>query len=290
MKQTIITKKSGIILERAIIIISLFFMTIFAQEQNDNLAVIDLGGSISEEESITLTDRLIGEMIRINKFVVIERSEMQEILKEQGFQQTGCTNSECAVEIGQLLGAQKMVAGTIGKVGDIYSIGIRIIDVQSGEILGMSSINVKGAIENVLIKGIKEAVSSMIDAYERRSWTPEDIEKDYKKRLTIKRIGAVSGTVLAAGSFAAGLFYVKKKSDFHESYSNSTLQSDMDGYFEKEQKSYTNAWIFSGAGLVFVPVSVFLYVKKIQRKELPSVLFNTSISPYGGALYFSCGF
>ena len=55
---------------------------------------------------------------------------MGEVLKEQGFQQSCCTSNECVVEVGQLLGVQQMISGSIGKVGDIFTVSVRIIDIK----------------------------------------------------------------------------------------------------------------------------------------------------------------
>ena len=59
---------------------------------------------------------------------------MNDILKEQGFQQTGCTNTECAVEAGKLIGVGKIVIGSIFKVEKLYSLDIRMVDVGTGKI------------------------------------------------------------------------------------------------------------------------------------------------------------
>ena len=42
------------------------------------------------------------ELINTHRFIVIERAQMDSILKEQGLQQTGCTDQECAVKAGRL--------------------------------------------------------------------------------------------------------------------------------------------------------------------------------------------
>ena len=44
---------------------------------------------------------------------------MGAILEEQGLQQSGCVSSECAVEVGNALGAKFIVTGSISKVGNI---------------------------------------------------------------------------------------------------------------------------------------------------------------------------
>lgn len=57
-------------------------------------AVIDFEGKgISQTEASALTDRLRGELFKIG-FQVMERGLMEEILTEQGFQQTGFTSEK----------------------------------------------------------------------------------------------------------------------------------------------------------------------------------------------------
>ncbi|MCK4445562.1 MAG: hypothetical protein KAW56_00610 [Candidatus Marinimicrobia bacterium] len=134
---------------------SILFYLISLKAQT-NIAVIEFSGkNISKDETSILTDRLIIELVNTNKFTVLEREKMDEILKEQGFQISGCTSNECVVEIGQLTGVEKVVAGSIGKVGDIYSISARIVSVETGKILATATYDYKGDIGNLLEKGMK---------------------------------------------------------------------------------------------------------------------------------------
>ncbi|MFQ6608093.1 MAG: CsgG/HfaB family protein [Fidelibacterota bacterium] len=115
------------------------------------VAVLDLEGrGISALEAATLTDRLRSEMVEVGAFVVVERGQMEMILEEQGFQQTGCTSAECAVEVGKLLGVQKMVTGSIGKLGELYTVDARMFDVQTGEIERVSKREYRGGIEGLI--------------------------------------------------------------------------------------------------------------------------------------------
>ena len=116
-----------------------------AQDIKTNIAVIDLDPtSISKNESQFLSDRLRTELFETGKFQVVEREKMNAILDEQGFQQTGCTSVECAIEIGQLLNVSVMVAGSIGKIEEIYSLSIRMIDVQTGAIIRTATRDYEG--------------------------------------------------------------------------------------------------------------------------------------------------
>ena len=111
----------------------------FSKAQDEGklrIAIIDLNhtGGLSEEEAITLTNRLRSRLVITNAFIVLERGQMEVILKEQGFQNTGCTSTECAVEMGKLLNVQMIVSGSIGQVGKIYTVDISLIDIQTAKI------------------------------------------------------------------------------------------------------------------------------------------------------------
>ena len=134
----------------------------------ESLAILDLEGrGISTIEAASLTDRLRTALVRIGAVTVVERGQMQQVLKEQDFQLTGCTSDECAVEVGQLLGVSTMVAGSIGKVGSTYSIDIRTIDVGTGKITHSMFRDYRGEVDDLLgimpeiAKELVEAVMAM---------------------------------------------------------------------------------------------------------------------------------
>ncbi|MFC1620162.1 CsgG/HfaB family protein [Candidatus Neomarinimicrobiota bacterium] len=133
------------------------------QAEKLNVAVIDLDAiSISVTEAVTLTNRLRVELFRTGRFMVLERSKMNEILDEQGFQETGCTTSDCLVEVGQLLNMQQMVSGSVSKFGEVYSIELRIFDVATGVIVGAAVEDVTGSLSDVLTSGMHNAVVKLI--------------------------------------------------------------------------------------------------------------------------------
>lgn len=117
-----------------------------------SIAVSELDGrGLQPGEAGTLTDVLSSHLSNTGKFRVMERGKMDMVLKEQGFQQSGaCTDQACVVEIGQLLGVDKMVTGSIGKVGKTYSVNVRMINVSTGEIVRTISKNYKGEIDGLL--------------------------------------------------------------------------------------------------------------------------------------------
>ena len=125
--------------------------SVMAQNPDKRIAVLDLSGQgISQAEAKTLTDRLRSHLVRTGVFTVLERDQMDEILQEQGFQQSGCVSDECLVEIGLLIGVQRMVGGSIGKIGQTYTLDLRIIDVSTGRIEKTVSEDYRGERDGLL--------------------------------------------------------------------------------------------------------------------------------------------
>jgi len=121
------------------------------------IAVVEFeANGIPQTEAIALTDRLRNELFRLGAFEVVERDMMGNILREQDFQMAGCTSNECLVEVGQLLGARQVIGGRISRVGTIFTVSARVVDVQTGKLLGVSDFDLRGGLEEMLTSGMKQ--------------------------------------------------------------------------------------------------------------------------------------
>jgi len=114
-----------------------------------NMAVVDLDSrNVSTVESAVVADYLRQEFVRSGKFSVVDRKNMELILKEQKFQQTGCTAEMCAVKIGKILNVKMIVVGSLSKVNNKhFVINLNCIDVETAEILVAESITVSSQSE-----------------------------------------------------------------------------------------------------------------------------------------------
>jgi len=119
-------------------------------------------GSIDPGTAAAISDRLRNELFNTGIFTVIERSQMQEILKEQGFQAAGaCSSDACVVEMGQMLGVRFFIVGSIAKVGSTFAISSRMIDVQSGKIIQIANSDCRCEVDDVLLKSTVEIAKKM---------------------------------------------------------------------------------------------------------------------------------
>ena len=152
-----------------------------------NIAIMDLQGqSVSEPDAISLTNRIRAELYNSGLFTIVERETIEDVLAEQGLQQSGCTSSECIVELGRLLNVQRMVAGSVDKLGNLYTIHLRMIDVQSGEVLILTSVDSDGTIEEVALKSTGEVVDNLIDGMNAGRPNPISAKQRPQRKAGIK--------------------------------------------------------------------------------------------------------
>lgn len=109
---------------------------------------------VASQDADILADRFRSELGTRNAYRLLERNRMDEILREQGFQQSGCTSTECAVQTGRLLGVERMIAGSIAHLGNTWSVSAREIDVETGEILRSAVVDLHDDVDHVLTQGM----------------------------------------------------------------------------------------------------------------------------------------
>ncbi|MEE8186209.1 MAG: PEGA domain-containing protein [Nitrososphaerales archaeon] len=146
------------------IVPAMLLLAVFLHSQpKTTIAVLDLEAQgMSTSEAAVLTGRLRSILINVGQYTVVDRANMEEILTEQGFQQTGCTSDECVAEVGKLLGVQNMVSGSLGRFGKTYAIQLQILNVETGAIERSSTYDFEGEIEILLKEGIQTALLRLL--------------------------------------------------------------------------------------------------------------------------------
>jgi len=105
------------------------------KRQNVAVANFEAAAPLSESEASFITDFFRTALLNAGVFNLVERSRMDVILSEQGFQQTGCTTQECAVQMGKILNVQYMIMGRCGKLQSRFITTVNIIKVETGEVV-----------------------------------------------------------------------------------------------------------------------------------------------------------
>ena len=81
---------------------------------------------------------------------------MDSILTEQEFQLSGCTSDTCQIKVGKLLSVKHLLTGSVGKIGNLQYISIRIVNVETGRVERHIEKQYEGTIDIIMTKGIPE--------------------------------------------------------------------------------------------------------------------------------------
>lgn len=148
----------------------LSFIAIFALvgqvSAKTRVAIIDFDAKagVKKEMSSLLTDLLRSEIYGSEAFELINREDMVAILDEVKFQQSGaCESTTCVVQMGQALGAEKMIAGSVGKLGKNYVITLKLVDIATAKNDALFTEYHKGA-EEELGETIKKAAEKLVNS------------------------------------------------------------------------------------------------------------------------------
>ena len=137
--------------------------------ENDRIGILDFSGADDPEYCIRAANRLTSILSHFGKYEIVERAEMDRILKEQEFQESGAVDQETALEAGRIAGITTAYLGNIDQLSATYDkdlkeytatakVTIKIISVDTAEILSViqaSAVSTNG--------GEKESLHAALD-------------------------------------------------------------------------------------------------------------------------------
>jgi hypothetical protein len=82
-------------------------------------------------------------------FSLMERQDIASVLAEQELQLSALFEGDGAVSVGRLLGADYVMLGRVGKLGTLYIISLRMVDVAKGEVVRAVTEEYLGPIEDL---------------------------------------------------------------------------------------------------------------------------------------------
>ena len=153
-----------------ILLLGLFFAGLFPAQSpaasKTRVAVIDFeqkafqefqGKQIGE----IVAEWLITSLANTGRFEVVERAQLQKVLKEQQLGISGMINQETAAKMGELLGVKVIVSGSVIQIGNTYDVNARLISVEDGSIIKAERIRGVG------LEGVERMMDSLADSFKK---------------------------------------------------------------------------------------------------------------------------
>ncbi|MFN0197696.1 MAG: DUF4350 domain-containing protein [Planctomycetaceae bacterium] len=109
------------------------------------LAILTLNNNSPKAELDVMqegfADMLQSSLGAIEGVRLVERAQIENILKEQKLSLSGLVDPQTAVQVGQLLQAERLLVGSFLEVGTDLGIQVRLVDTQSGSVVASERVS-----------------------------------------------------------------------------------------------------------------------------------------------------
>ena len=124
--------------------IAILFLLLFGQASSQTklnrydakptLALFTFEGTGMQDEDIALyTGYLRLELHQTKSFILVEKNQINELLREKEYDRMDCKTMDCAIEIGKLIGIKKAIVGSFELAADTCKISGQLINIDSSK-------------------------------------------------------------------------------------------------------------------------------------------------------------
>ncbi len=128
-----------------------------------SIAVLELDNlGVEPGLAASVMNLIVARLANVTYLDLVERGDVQQVLDELKFQNTGITSPRDAAEIGRLLNAENVVLGNVNQLGSSLTVALRLVETESGRVLGAREILCRQCRPEDLPQGISLLVGSLV--------------------------------------------------------------------------------------------------------------------------------
>jgi hypothetical protein len=197
---------------KKIVLLGLFAIAVFtlplqAQEDKLRVAVFDPSAiGVDEGTKIVVREMISSVFVNTGKFSIVERSLLDQIMREQEFSNTDAVDESQATQLGKLAGAHKVVLSVVTQAGSRNMLSVKVIDVQTATVEKQQA---KVIDQNALLDEIEPLTQELLgERVVRRNTAPGTVaQRQTQQTQQVQQAPQKSGGILKS---VTGLFGGKK--------------------------------------------------------------------------------
>ncbi len=150
LKKGMMLKAKTLFIVAALVMVLMPVSNCFAQESTVAVLTFKVD-EITESAAEALANVARREVLANGKLTLIDRDRTDAIFAEQGMMMAGgCYDVGCLVELGKVLGAERVITGSINRIGRKYMVEIRSAHVATGRIEALETREHSGSVEDLI--------------------------------------------------------------------------------------------------------------------------------------------
>ncbi|MDG2366181.1 MAG: hypothetical protein P8M58_01255, partial [Candidatus Marinimicrobia bacterium] len=222
------------------------------------VAIADFKNQTNDASLDGLSGLLITSLEQSNYLSVLTRSRMFDLLKQIGKSNINTVDEELGVEICERADINALVLTTIRQFGDLYSVDLKILDVDKNEYLYTSNVQAEG----------KKNIPDLIDQISKQTRLSlaeqaEEVEKNQKEiaKITTKNLEAYKFYDLGTKAMYSN--------DFSLAIENFEKAVENDSTFSLAlyQLAYSHQWFFRADEASKYINKAVKYIDSVPEKE-----------------------
>lgn len=121
---------------RKYFIICIMAFAVFGISAQTRIAILQFnaGENVAKSDMSYLTEEFTMAMVSSDKFIVLERMQLDKAMKELRLQNSDGFDETQAAEVGKLAGAEQVFFGSVYRMADQYNVSVRCVDIKTGAI------------------------------------------------------------------------------------------------------------------------------------------------------------
>ena len=147
-------------MKRILLFTAMLMMTLGISAQRAAVMEFKAGAGISQADVDGISAIFI-TYFRPDGYTMVERTQIDRVIEEQGFQRSSLTESQM-VRIGQILNVSKIVIGDVNVVMGQYNVDVRVINVQSGTIAATEGATFSGESYRTTMQSLAQKLAGKI--------------------------------------------------------------------------------------------------------------------------------
>jgi TolB-like protein len=135
-----------------------------AKKAGMSIAVFSLEAQgVEAKVSNIVSETILSEIGRLPDTKVIGSKDFDAMLGyEQKKQLVGCTEASCATALGGALGVDRILMGSVGKLGESFVVNLKLMDIRKGETEALFTKRLTGGTEEDFLDVLPEALTKLM--------------------------------------------------------------------------------------------------------------------------------
>lgn len=207
---------------------------------SDRIVVTPLQAQRNVDDGlVTLLGEVMLTELAAHGHAVVGYSDIKAMLDNEAAKAVvDCEGTTCLAELGDALGARRLLHSSLGRIGGQYVINLKLIDVETSSVTSRVTRQVGADDEAALIQAIREGVAELMQ--DQAPASPSAVG-----RLGLGITGVVVGLAGAGTGAAFGALAATdlKYAPIDPRYEASIAQANQNAFFS------TIGWVVGGAGV-----------------------------------------